>query len=220
MLVRISTLLDTRAATGDDRLPVVDGLFDPRTGALRFLVLDVGSWFTEIDVLVAAREMGEIDLKGGLWNSALTRPDIDAAPRWSDPENEVLQLPLDALPPLVVGPFGATHAPLALHAEAAGNVRSGRRISKIRGLETVSQWRGMEAFGADGALGEIVDFVLDTETLVFSHVLLDRAAGAGAAALPYGMIRHRAEGQHHAVLDALTTDVAAAPGPETLDLAG
>ena len=65
------------------------------------------------------------------------------------------------------------------------------------------------------------DLAVDVESHVIRHVLLsheDRADGSEAV-LAFARLRHRAEGQNHAVFDAMSKDVVGAPGPETLVLA-
>lgn len=221
MLLRTTTLLKYRATTpGGDHLPIAEALFDPRTGAVRFLVLDVGHWFTETDVLISVREMGEIDTDAHEWRTGLDRETIEAAPRWSDRAQEMTALALENWPPLIVGPFGSTYAPIALEAQLfAHSEPHGTRISKLQGLDTLSEWMGLPAFGDEGELGHVSDFTMDTETHILRHVVLESGGMTSRTrhAVPFSDLRYRAEGGGHAVFHVDASALKDAPDPDRLE---
>lgn len=223
MLIRLTTLFHFKASNGEDHLPIVEGLWDPRTGALRFLVLDIGNWLSEVDVLIATREMGEIDAEAKEWRTSLTHDAIEEAPRWTDRGHEMRGLALENWPPVIVGPFGSTYSPLLLEAQLFGHEEAPTaRISKVQDLDTISEWLRLPAFGEDGELGRVEDFVLDTETRVMSHVILERGHlfSKDHFVLPFETLRYRAEGHTHAVFDIDSAGLDKADRPDSLELAG
>ncbi|ETX27288.1 PRC-barrel domain-containing protein [Roseivivax isoporae] len=216
MLISLADLLTFRIRAGEARHPVGDLLFDGATMAPAYLSVDIGGWLERECLLVAAARMRDVDPAGGEVILDTREDELRDAPRWRD--DQPLGDFLAAMPPLVVGPFGATHAPLAMAAElspqrspddAGGDARA---LELLERFESASDWIGSEVFGADGALGTLASLVLDTGQNRLTHLVIDneKVLAGKLLAVPASILRHRAKGGH-LVLDVTRAALNAAP---------
>ncbi len=197
---RLKRLLDLQAASGEDRFPIRTLFHRTETLRLSYAAVDIGGWLERREVLVSLDRFGAPE--DGIWPVSLGREELEAAPAieagdggWGD-----------ALPPLVVGPFGYTFSPLLMAAGMeAGAARQmpdraeppadllSRSQGRLHDMERSTDWLGREAFGPDGAMGPIADMVV-TDMVLTAAVLED------GTELPLARLRHLAE-QGHAVFD-------------------
>ncbi|MDU8911977.1 PRC-barrel domain-containing protein [Aestuariicoccus sp. MJ-SS9] len=201
--------------------PVRDVLLAGDARALRYVVIDTGGW-TESNWLLAAASSVSPSEDGTALDVDASDQDLRDAPVWSGAPKALGQM-LAAMPPLVVGPFGATHAPLVMSAaqRAAENNDPDPRAeyilqSHLRGQELI----GAPVFARDGELGKLADLVLDIEAGALTHLIIAEAGARNGACriVPVTALRHRAEGDPgHLVLDIGKTDFAASPVVETGD---
>ncbi len=201
MQTTIRTLLDLKACTEDDRFPVRALFHRAGTRELAYVAIDVGGWLDRREVLVEIERFGRPD--DGEWPVALGRTDLEDAPVLEDGDSGTI----DALPPLVVGPFGYTFSPLMMAAsveataapepsgdpETEGRPPETRAHGRLAGIERSTDWLGRAAFGPEGELGPVEDVVV--EDGVLTAVIL-----ADETRIPLDRLRRLAD-QGHAVFD-------------------
>ncbi len=220
MLTSFNDLITYSARLEDQRFAVTDILFDARDGALKYLVVDTGAWFESQQTLVAAALIGRVDVENAEIVLTASRDEFERAPRWEG-EHEPLIPMLSALPPLVVGPFGSTYAPLALTAEWSAlsdertedDVDSDPRAEKAVDLfETAHNWLDSAVFGRDGELGSLDDLLVDPDTRKITHLVISNGSVMRGKLLvvPYAVLRYRAKGGH-LVLDTTVEKLRNAP---------
>lgn len=200
MQTRLTTLLGLSALSGDDRFPIRTLFHRKESRELRYAAVDIGGWFDRREVLVELDRFGPPDEDA--WPVSLGREELEEAPAlgadsagWGE-----------ALPPLVVGPFGYTFSPLMMAAgmEASAERQVGtagempgdaldRSGGHLHDMERSTNWIGRDAFGPEGYLGRVADMVV-TDRALTAAVLED------GTELPLARLRHMAE-QGHAVFD-------------------
>lgn len=204
MQTTLRTLLDLKARAEEDRFPI-RALFN-RSGSrdLAYVAVDVGGWLDRREVMVEIDRFGPPE--EGEWPVSLSRAELEEAPILEDEESS----PLEALPPLVVGPFGYTFSPLMMAAgmeASAERMRTGdpgaegaegappvtRAHGRLSGIERSTDWLGRAAFGPDGEMGPVEDMAIQDGVLT-AAILRD------GTRIPLGRLRHIAE-QGHAIFD-------------------
>ena len=116
MLQSLSDMLSWRVRTADKTAALSDILFDPDSRQMTYLSLRPGG-VSGRQVLASASRLGKTDAHAREVELRITPEELETAPSWGGDADELSAL-LTAMPPLVVGPFGATHAPLAMAAFA------------------------------------------------------------------------------------------------------
>lgn len=246
MLHTLSDILRFKALSGDTKLPVTELFFDPYTHAVRYVALDVGGWFDKSEVVVAARHFGDPDSEERTWPVDVDYEAIESAPRWHDEHEDHGFFSIENWPPLIVGPFGSTFSPLLLNAQAQDDARhqagyedddslpppamqaeamaaralSGEKTAKrqVRGLKRATRWRGLDVYGEDGEMGELVDLIFSPHERKLTHLVIGDAPGVpGRHAVPVEKIRHLAAGDTHLVLNVSREDLKNAPQPDQMD---
>lgn len=210
-------LLDLTATSGEDRFRVTALFHDPVKLRLRYVALDIGGWLSHHEVLVGIGRMGAIDADAGTWATSLSHDEAEEAPRWS---HHAPPADLQYWPPLIVGPFGGTYAPLLMEAawaedwedpaEAAEEALPPDALRTRSGepyhLALTNDWLGREAYGEDGLLGTIRDMELSEAPLTLTAAVIETAEGRETR-LPLARLRRIAD-QGHAVFDARLADLA------------
>ncbi|RVV98169.1 PRC-barrel domain containing protein [Mesobaculum littorinae] len=201
MTYRLTRLLNLTVAAGDDRYPVRTLLCDPAGWRLRHAALDIGGWWNRHDVVVSLSRLGRIDAAEGLWHAPeLTRDEIEAAARWSG-EGAPLE-GLSLWPPLIVGPFGGTYAPLLMQSlwnEEMADVPESEAEPPSHRTDA-RDWIGRDAFGDDGLLGRIEDVEVTEDTYRFVAVVIGGEGMETGRTVPLTALRYLAD-QGHAVFD-------------------
>lgn len=201
MLTSYTDLMNYHARLGEDAFDIIDLLFNAADGALKYLVVDTGAWLETQQTLVAASLIGAIDVEDAEVALRASREEFDQAPRWQGSDEALIPL-LAALPPLVVGPFGSTYAPLAMAAElgpqSAAKDTDPRAQTAFDQFEMARGWLGSEMFGRDGPLGTLGDLLLDAEAGRVTHLVVssDDVQPGKMLAVPYSVLRYRATGGH------------------------
>ncbi|MGY9049148.1 hypothetical protein P775_18870 [Puniceibacterium antarcticum] len=223
MLRSFDDLVRYQARMGEDRFPITDLLFNAQDGALKYLMVDTGGWLDSQQALVAASLVGEMTVDTAEVVLKATPEEFAQAPRWEG-EHQPLFPILSNLPPLVVGPFGGTYAPLALAAEIDAETdaedadRDPRAEAAMKRFETAKSWLGVDIFGRDGALGVLDDLLLDPETGRITHLVIDngKVLSGKLLVVPYSVLRYRAGGGH-LVLDTNAEALGKAPQIDQID---
>ncbi len=215
MLTSFKDLIRYRAHLGEDTFDVTDVLFNARDGRLKYLMVDTGAWLEDQQTLVAASLIGDIDSENGNVTLRASPDEFSHAPRWQGEHEHLFPL-LASMPPLVVGPFGSTYAPMAMAAqietEKPDRDSDPRAEAAIERFELAQNWIGAEIFGRDGALGTLGDLLLDSEDGRVTHLVIDNGSVLSGKLLvvPFQILRYRATGGH-LVLDITSEKLAAAP---------
>ncbi len=218
MLTSFNDLIRFRARLGDEGYAISDLLFNVPGGRMKYLVVDTGAWLESQQTLVAASLVGDIDTETGEVLLDATPDQFADAPRWHG-DDDALGPILSALPPLVVGPFGSTYAPLAMVSEMSGMQsdqpemqNDPRAEAAIERFEPARSWLQAEIFGRDGELGTLGDLLLDTRSGRVTHLVVDNGSVLRGKLLvvPFEMLRHRATGGH-LVLDITAQTLESAP---------
>jgi hypothetical protein len=226
MLMRLNDLLRMKAAVDDERLPVTEIFFDRRSGTLKYVALHIEDWMAESEALLHTDYFERPRADESLWPVNVNRATIENSPRWTHPHHEEEEHSLFDLsnwPPLVIGPFGSTYAPLMLQAQLAEEGVSHEdaphpddpdaQPRQLRGLDRASDWLDREIFGEDGSLGSLSDLLVDAAEFRVTHLIVDMPDD-GERSLPLSRFRYVAKGGTHLVADTTTTRLAAAPDPE------
>lgn len=216
MLHSLNDLMQSRLHVADRRVTADEVFFDPDDRRIRYLAVDVGGWFKVREVIVAADLLDPPGVMGGAWSLRLDEAALDAAPRWHAGMTEETA-DLTGWPPIIVGPFGGTYAPMLLYEQMVAKTRSADATPPEAGsgeeivfrLERAREWLGILAFGRDGELGRIEDILFEATTLKLERLVL----GSGGllshrvAEVPLSALRHMANQRTHVVLDLGSEDV-------------
>ncbi|WP_138936654.1 PRC-barrel domain-containing protein [Roseovarius arcticus] len=220
VLFALTDMLRYHAAAKDVRFPLKEIFFDPRQGILRFVALDVGGWFDDIEVVVSTHLMSDPDKSNREWPVEISPETIMAAPEWSDPkilrQNEKV-----TMPQILVGRLGrgfAGFADLDRHEahddpEALGNLR-------VDGFARLSDWLGLPVFGHDSEVGTLIDILFEPKTGSLQHLVIDTGGviAAQQMVVPYDRLLHLAKGGSHVVMDVTEKLLSEAPPLEYFDM--
>lgn len=221
MLYSLTDLLSWRVSTGETTASLTDVLFDPETRHLTYLALfragENGS-----STLAAASLLTPPDPQDRTLHVTITEEELARAPHWSGGSTELDSL-LTALPPLVIGPFGATHAPLALTGFLGGEdapESDPRAEAAIERYQRLGRWLDRPVFCRDAEIGTLVDMLYDAEANRIDYLVVDNGKlfGNHKYALPFSSLAHRAPGSKggHLVLDLAEHELTGAPTPDDL----
>jgi hypothetical protein len=217
MLHSLNDLMQGRLHLGDRKVRADEVFFGPKDRKLHYLAVDIGGWFKIDEVLVSADLLVPPDAQRAHWTLTLDEAALETAPRWSE---HGLQEPADLTgwPPIIVGPFGGTYAPMLLYEQmvARGQATDDRRPAEddageelVFRMERATEWLGISAFGRDGELGQVEDILFEDETLEIAWLVL----GSGgilshkSGEVPVSAIRHMARQGTHLVLDISADEV-------------
>lgn len=219
MLHSLKDLVHSRLHVGDRTVTVDEVFFDSVERRLRYLAVDIGGWFSVHEVIVSAALLEAPGETGG-WGLRLDEAALEAAPRWHDRMTDE-PVDLTGWPPIIVGPFGDTYAPMLMYEQLVARGRAGTVPAETDGpsegsgeamvyrLERVTEWLGLLAFGRDGELGRIDDILFDDATLGLERLVLGSGGFLShrAAEVPLSALRHMAHQRTHVVLDLSADDL-------------
>ena len=210
MLHSLNDLMQSRLHVADRKVRADEAFFDPKDRRLRYLAVNIGGWFEIDEVIVSADLLVPPDAQRDHWSLTVDEAALGAAPRWGE---HGLQEPADLTgwPPIIVGPFGGTYAPMLLYEqmvarspESAPTAPSdGRGDEMVYRMERATEWLGIPAFGTDGELGRVEDMLFEDQTLELEWLVLGRGGvfSHRTAEVPVSAVRHMARQGTHLVLD-------------------
>ena len=214
MLQSLTDLMERRLHVADRKIRADEAFFDPGDRRLRYLAVDIGGWFDIKEVIVAADLLVPPAEGRDHWSLRIDGEALEAAPRWSGGMDAPVDL--TGWPPIIVGPFGGTYAPMLLYeqmmSEGPGRGEppaEGSGEELVYRLDRATEWLGASAFGTDGELGRVEDILFDDATLALSRLVL----GSGglfshrAGEVPMSAVRHMARQGTHLVLDLSSGEV-------------
>ncbi len=176
-----------RASDGDIG-KVEDFLVDTGRWAVRYLLVDTGSWFSGKKVLLSPMSVV------GEWGMPGIQVDLTRDRVWNSPPfDDARRLPAEhehgivehyGHPPYWDSPdvWGAHETPSALLAAAKASppaAKGDRRDESARRLERVTQMTGHHVSAQDGELGHVDDFLIGHDTWQIRYLLLDTSNWLG-----------------------------------------
>ena len=223
MLISLSELRGW-TARNDRPHAISDLLFDLETRRVVYATVGL-SGSKSADALVAASMLRDPDPANGTLTMDLGDEDLARAPRWEGDQSE-LDAMLLAMPPLVVGPFGGTYAPLAMAAMAKDTSDAPQEDPRAEAarerFERLSSWLGKPVFASDGEVGIVADLLhaFDDNRLDWLVVDNDRFFHHRRRVVPFSAISHRApeETGGHVVLTMSQAEVERAPQVADMEL--
>lgn len=210
MLHSLNDLMQSRLHVAERKIRADEVFFEPGNRRLRYLALDIGGWFEIDEVIVSADLLVPPNAQHDYWSLTLDEAALEAAPRWGE---HGLQEPADLTgwPPIIVGPFGGTYAPMLLYEQmvarspqSAGSMtREGRGDVMVYRMDRATEWLGISAFGTDGELGRVEDMLFDDQSLEIDRLVLGRGGvfSHRTGEVPASAVRHMARQGTHLVLD-------------------
>lgn len=219
-LFAMTDMLRFTAKAKDAGFPIKEIFFDAGQGLLRFVALDIGGWFDNLEVVVSTRLMGEPDKSNREWPVKISPDAIKAAPEWSDPR-VFRHVALAAISPIMVGPLGGDYAGFATlnwhETQDDPEIRGNR---KVDGFARLSSWMGLPVFGHDSEVGTLIDILFEPKTGSLSHLVIDNggAISAQQMVVPYDRLLHLAKGGSHVVMDVTEKLLSEAPQLEHFDM--
>ena len=185
MMQRIKQLYGDKLGASDGELGhVKDFYFDDRNWAVRYLVVDTGTWLTSRQVLLSPHAFGSLDLAGKVLAVNLTRRQIEGSPSiechkpvsrqyeeqyyryygwpyywqgdglWGMSGFPILELPAEPLP----GEPSVADDPQREHADA-----------HLRSTQAV---QGYHLQASDGTIGHVCDFLMDGRSWAIGHLVV------------------------------------------------
>ncbi|MEO0751322.1 MAG: PRC-barrel domain-containing protein [Pseudomonadota bacterium] len=212
MHIRLSKFLRYSAQVEGKDVTIRDVFVSVDDAALRFLLLDIGSWFEPDLALVQIDKVTSLSLVDTKLYLAIDKAAFEAAPQFR-PESQDF---LDRMPPVIIGPFGNTASPLMMAAAVASGKPTpddDRAKRADAHLKRFTDLQGLDAFGKDGQLGTIEDIVISTRGFAITHVAINTAKGPSdqQVLVPVQTLRHMARQDTHLVFDLTTSTVFDAP---------
>ncbi len=163
---------------------VADFLFDDRTWAARWLVVDTGKWLTSRKVLLHPAAIGDADNERRELSVKLTRAQVQASPELSEHEPVSMQLERHLYdyygwrPMAIESAFGAnpiaskySAPPLFVFSPPAENVADPDDCDPhLRSIDSIT---GYHVEGHDGAIGKVEDLLIDDASWSFPYLVVD-----------------------------------------------
>lgn len=220
VLFAMTDMLRYTATANEGRFPLREVFFDAGQGLLRFVALDIGRRFDNLEVVVSTDLMGDPDESKREWPVEISSDTIKVAPEWSDPK-VFGHTGMVAIPPIMVGPFGGGYAgfvTLNWHKTQDKSEALGNR--EVDGFSRLSDWVGLPVLGHDREVGTLIDILFEPKTGILSHLVIDTGGVIAAQQMivPYDRLLHLAKGGSHVVMDVTDKLLSEAPSLEHFDM--
>jgi uncharacterized protein YrrD len=184
MLRSIKQLIgDELRATDGEIGHIKDFYFDDQNWVVRYVVVDTGSWLTGRVVLLTPQVFTNFDLDGVCRSVSLTRKQIENSPGFNSHEPVSRQYEEEyynyygcpyywtqgGLAAFSVTPFATS--PLPEKERLIGHTATRHRGDAH--LRSTVALHGYHIHSDDGAIGHVVDFIVDHETWAISHLIVE-----------------------------------------------
>lgn len=216
MLLSISDLTRFTAKARDASFPISDVFVSLSDRELSYLTIDTGGWFATDSVLLSANLITDISTDDRTLTLNVDEATIRSAPTLPEDSSSLV----DALPPILIGPFGNTISPEMMAMMAHSNRgKTGDATARTRHLDRFSQIEGTDAFGKDGELGRVVDVLVSPDTHTLTHLVVDsgKVLSGRQLIVPIEKLRYQAEQETHLVFDLTSSELKNAPQMEYVD---
>lgn len=192
MLIRIDDLTGYKIQAIDDTIGKIDYLlFDENVWGVRYLVVNVGNWLVREHVLLTPTAVTFINADEQLVGVNLTAqmvknsPDIDIAKPVSREQEERLHDYYEWQPYWVSDPYlvpGAMPVPPRTVSDTVGGHKKAvptpqtavEDVPEVRStLRSSKEVKGYYIHAADGEIGHVEDFIIDTQQWFIRYVIVD-----------------------------------------------
>jgi hypothetical protein len=187
MLRKASSLFGYRLSTRDDQEmgSVHDFFFDRQDWHVRYLVADIGSWFSGRQVLIATSALGIPEWEAELLRVNLSKEEVKASPDIDLDAPVTRQHEADLVshygwPNYWVAPMavaGAGIAPLAVAPAPAARlpeeVVTALQNTEESHLHSMRDSQGYAVEATDGGIGQVSDFFVDDHGWAIRYLLID-----------------------------------------------
>ena len=166
-------------ATDGEIGKIADFYFDDLNWAVRYLVVNTGSWLADRLVLVSPIAIGEMEWEAGRLDGRLTRSQVEKSPDIDTQKTVSRQHEADYLSHYGYswywdGPYlwGRAQQPAEL-LNAAGIPPAALALPTESHLRGVKEVRGYHIEGTDGQIGHVEDFIVDDETWAIRYLVVN-----------------------------------------------
>jgi sporulation protein YlmC with PRC-barrel domain len=161
---------------------VSDILFDDKTWALRWLVVDTGTWLAGRKILLHPSSLAKPDIEGRAFEATLTKAQVEKSPEIDSDQPVSLQMEAGlysyyGYEPLLAGGFyeGKTLVsppgePPRFKDTAVGAPDGKAAESHLRSIAEV---QGYAIHALDGNIGHLEDFLIDDESWFIRYFVVD-----------------------------------------------
>ncbi len=181
MLQSVTKLFEDKLGASDAEIGrVSDFYFDDQNWAVRYLVADTGTWMPGRLVLISPHAFGNLYQGGNILLVNLTRKQIENSP--SIESHKPVSRQYEELYYRYYGwPFywrgdqlwGMSAFPIASVPASRSAAKGRKKESDDPHLRSAKAIIGYQIQASDEAIGHVTDFVLDDETWVIQHVVVD-----------------------------------------------
>ena len=186
MLYRMEKLIGLSiGATDGDLGKIRDIYFDDNRWAVRYLVVETGSWLDKRKVLISPLAVERIDWDEGIVNVRLTQQQVKGSPSLDTQKPVSRQHELEyfsyyGYPDYLTGPllWGLTPYPV-IPTDASAPYNEGLEArANTKGdphLRSIGEVKGYQLHGADGPMGHLEDMMIDNGSWAVRYIVVDTA---------------------------------------------
>lgn len=187
MLYRMEKLIGLSIGTSDGELGKIrDIYFDDRRWAVRYLVVETGSWLEERKVLISPLAVLRIDWSEGIVHVRLTQEQVKGSPSLDTHKSVSRQHELEyfnyyGYPDYLTGPllWGLTPYPVIPSGESTPyNQGLVARANEEQGdphLRSISEVKGYQLHATDASMGHLEDLMIDNASWAVRYLVVDTA---------------------------------------------
>jgi hypothetical protein len=231
MLIVGSALKGYAIEANDGRLGTVTTfLFDDKTWKIRWLVVDVGHWLTDRQVLIHPSAIGKPDYEMRLLPVDLTKAQVEASPDIRQDQPVTMQMEAEIRTyydwntgrgldyyGAGIGGFATdggsgTSSPVGDGAKAADTLQPGLDEGDPH-LRSMTALHGYHIRATDGSIGHVENFLVEDDTWTVSYLIIDTRnwwPGAHVLISPYA-VQSIEWGDHEVRLNVSREQVRASP---------
>ena len=172
---------DKLGASDGDIGQVKDFYFDDQNWAIRYLVVDTGSWLTGRQVLLSPHSLGRLDQAEKVLRVNLTRKQIEDSPsieshkpvsrQYEEEYYRYFGWPSYWQGDALWGPSGfpLSELPLPVESITASSAQPGRAEAQLRSAQAVN---GYHLRTGDGLIGQVCDFMMDAQSWAIGQLVI------------------------------------------------
>ncbi len=172
---------DKLGASDGDIGQVKDFYFDDQNWAIRYLVVDTGSWLPGRQVLLSPHSLGRLDQAEKVLRVNLTRKQIEDSPsieshkpvsrQYEEEYYRYYGWPSYWQGDALWGPsaFPMSEVPLSVETINASGAQPGRAEAHLRSAQAVN---GYHLRTGDGLLGQVCDFMMDAQSWAIGQLVI------------------------------------------------
>lgn len=186
MLYRMEKLIGLSIGASDGELgKIKDIYFDDQRWAVRYLVVETGSWLNERKVLISPHAVERIAWKEGIVHVRLTQQQVKGSPpidthKPVSRQHELEYFDYYGYPDYLSGPllWGMTPYPVMPSGDGTPYNKGLAARADAKGdphLRSVSEVSGYQLQATDDSIGHLEDFMIDNGSWAIRYVVVDTA---------------------------------------------